>query len=128
MDAVCRSLFHVETFAPLVEGRGWQARAVMNEQHPILQGHFPGRPVMPGVAMVQLAGALLSRGLGRPVHLRSSRVIKFLSPLEPSTGTVLDLTLRVTGEEGDSVTCDVSGSCGDRAVFSIKGGFGPLPA
>jgi len=128
MEAACRSLFSVETFGPLTDAQGWQARAVMDTGHPVLKGHFPGRPVMPGVAMVQLATALLGRGLGRRVHLRSSRVIKFLSPLEPGTGTVLDLTLRITGAEGDLVACDISATCGERTVFSIKGNFGPLPA
>lgn len=123
--ALCRSLFRTSALTPLPEGHGWSSRATLVIDHPIFQGHFPGRPVTPGMVMVQLAQQLLSEGLSQEVHLRTARTIKFLSPLEPVTGTELDIVLRITAEEGSSYTCDIHGTCGERAVFSLKGSFAP---
>ncbi|MBK8341154.1 MAG: hypothetical protein IPK99_14675 [Flavobacteriales bacterium] len=123
--ALCRSLFRTSALAPLPEGHGWTARANLAVDHPIFRGHFPGRPVTPGMAIVQLAQQLLSEGLSQELHLRTARAIKFLSPLEPATGTDLDIVLKITGAEGSNYTCDISGTCGGRAVFSLKGSFAP---
>ena len=123
--ALCRSLFRTAPLVPLAEGRGWSARATLVIDHPIFQGHFPGRPVTPGMAMVQLTQQLLSEGLSQEVHLRTARAIKFLSPLEPTTGAELDVLLRITGEDDGGYNCDISGACGGRAVFSLKGSFAP---
>ena len=62
------------------------------------QGHFPGRPIMPGVliieAMEQAAGVLTVetlalRGSGKLVYFMSIEGAKFRSPVEP--GCLLDL-------------------------------------
>src|SRR3546814_526686 len=62
------------------------------------QGHFPGRPIMPGVliveAMAQAAGVLTVetmdlRGSGKLVYFMSIDGAKFRNPVEP--GCLLDL-------------------------------------
>ena len=68
----------------------------MNE--PFFQGHFPGRPIMPGVliveALAQAAGVLAveSMGLGdsgKLVYFMAIENAKFRKPVEP--GHLLDL-------------------------------------
>ena len=68
----------------------------MNE--PFFQGHFPGRPIMPGVliieALAQAAGILAveSMGLagsGKLVYFMAIDGAKFRAPVEP--GVLLDL-------------------------------------
>lgn len=50
-------------------------------QHPCLPGHFPGRPVVPGVLLLDRVAALLQRaGAG---SLRHIAVAKFVAPLLP---------------------------------------------
>ena len=68
----------------------------MNEQ--FFQGHFPGRPIMPGVlqieALAQAAGILAVEtlglaGTGKLVYFMAIEEAKFRAPVEP--GVLLDL-------------------------------------
>jgi 3-hydroxyacyl-[acyl-carrier-protein] dehydratase len=94
---------------------------------PFFQGHFPGRPIMPGVlqieALAQAAGilaveALGLAGTGKLVYFMAIEQAKFRAPVEP--GVLLDLeaeivqrrsrTCRFTGKASVSgkATCEVA--------------------
>ena len=68
-------------------------RVKLNEKHPIFAGHFPGRPVMPGVCMVQMVKELLTQQVNEKVNLKQSRNMKFLSVIDPSTQQEVNLTI-----------------------------------
>jgi len=84
----------------------------MNEQ--FFQGHFPGRPIMPGVliveAMAQAAGILAVESLGlagsgKLVYFMAIDGAKFRKPVEPG---VL-LKLEVTFVQKRSSVCKFAG-------------------
>jgi 3-hydroxyacyl-[acyl-carrier-protein] dehydratase len=77
----------------------------MNEG--FFQGHFPGRPIMPGVliveAMAQAAGVLTVESLnlsgsGKLVYFMSIDGAKFRTPVEP--GCLLDLHVEIVQLRG----------------------------
>lgn len=51
--------------------------------HPCLAGHFPGRPVVPAVVLLEFTVRALSDALGRRVRLAAVPAVKFLNPLLP---------------------------------------------
>lgn len=61
--------------------------------HPALPGHFPGRPISPGVLLLDLALEQGERWLGRPLTVDSLVQAKFVSPLLPEQDAQLHLTL-----------------------------------
>lgn len=69
----------------------------LSADHPILRAHFPGRPIVPGVilieAMAQAAG--LVRGGGDDVVLGLAAVdrVKVRRPVLPDQVVVIDVTL-----------------------------------
>ena len=84
----------------------------MNEQ--FFQGHFPGRPIMPGVliveAMAQAAGILAVESLGlaesgKLVYFMAIEGAKFRAPVEP--GCLL--TLEVEFVQKRSSVCKFAG-------------------
>lgn len=84
----------------------------MNEQ--FFQGHFPGRPIMPGVliveAIAQAAGILAVESLdlagsGKLVYFMTIDNAKFRAPVEP--GHLLDLHVEFTQFRGS--VCKFSG-------------------
>ena len=73
---------------------------IIAPDHPSIAGHFPGRPVVPGIVLLNEAIALLLRNWpGR--HVAALREVKFLSPVIP----------------GDAVTIDVIEMAPDRMSF-----------
>lgn len=80
--------------------------------HPAFAGHFPGRPIVPGVVLLdqalRFAQALCDRhGAGWQVGNA-----KFLSPVGPGETLLFSLDLTPRGSVAFSVTC------GERAVAS----------
>jgi 3-hydroxyacyl-[acyl-carrier-protein] dehydratase len=87
----------VDDIIPDVSARGIKAVSI-NE--PFFQGHFPGRPIMPGVliveAMAQTAGVLAIRsmnlaGSGKLVYFMAIEDAKFRAPVEPGCLLHLDV-------------------------------------
>ncbi len=93
----------------VIEVDGYQrAVAIKNVSinEPFFEGHFPGRPLFPGVlqleAMAQLAGVLLLRKLehtGKLAVLWSIDKVKLRAPVEPGDQLRIEVeTLRMKGE------------------------------
>ncbi len=68
----------------------WQSgngltRAILrvNWRHPIFEGHFPGRPVVPGACLLQLVKELVSMAIGSEVRLLRADQLKFVSMIGP---------------------------------------------
>jgi 3-hydroxyacyl-[acyl-carrier-protein] dehydratase len=88
----------VDRVAALVPGEEIHAIKAVSFNESFFQGHFPGRPIMPGVlqieALAQAAGILAVEtlqlaGSGKLVFFMAIEQAKFRSPVEP--GVLLDL-------------------------------------
>ncbi len=55
---------------------------VVAADHPSLAGHFPGRPIVPGVVLLEEAMALAPRTEGGPFRLRSAKFVRSVLPGE----------------------------------------------
>ena len=65
--------------------------------HPALPGHFPGRPIVPGVVLLQCVLDEAERWLGTQLSVRTLPQAKFSAPLLPEQDA--ELELRRTGNE-----------------------------
>lgn len=57
------------------------------------RGHFDGRPVLPGVAQLELLEDLAGRVLGAPVWIREVERVRFRSAIVPEDRLRVDLRL-----------------------------------
>lgn len=57
--------------------------------HPVFAGHFPGRPIVPGVMLLEWAQAEIGAALGCAPHELRVREAKFFAPLEPGQRATL---------------------------------------
>lgn len=82
----------VDRVEELVVGERIAALKAVSINEPFFQGHFPGRPIMPGVliveALAQAAGVLAIeslglQGSGRLVYFMAIEAAKFRRPVEP---------------------------------------------
>lgn len=65
---------------------GFEAVVRCNPDHAVFKAHFPGNPITPGACMLQEAGVLMQERTGRPLFLKMSKNIKYLSLLVPAEG------------------------------------------
>ena len=64
--------------------------------HPAFEGHFPGRPIVPGVVLLGRAVRALADALGAPPSAYEIASAKFLRPVGP--GTTLRIRVEQSGE------------------------------
>ncbi|MEL1249983.1 3-hydroxyacyl-ACP dehydratase FabZ [Aurantiacibacter gilvus] len=117
----------VDRVTELVKGESISAIKAVTFNEGFFQGHFPGRPIMPGVlqieALAQAAGILGIETLdladsGKLVYFMAIENAKFRAPVEP--GCLLQLDVAFTQQRSKickfdgkasvdgKVTCDVS--------------------
>lgn len=84
----------VEAAAAAADSAHFTATFAICADHPALAGHFPGRPVVPGVLLLDEVLQAVERWLG-PVSCRELVQAKFVRPLLP--GERAELTLRRRG-------------------------------
>ena len=65
---------------------GFSAKLRCNASHPVYQSHFPGNPITPGACLLKTTGEVLQQKLGRPLYLKASKNIKYLSLVIPEEG------------------------------------------
>lgn len=77
----------------------WQVPA----DHPAFAGHFPGRPIVPGVVLLDRAILFAEQWLGRPVGHWQVGNAKFFSPVGPDQILTFSLQARASGSIAFSV-------------------------
>jgi 3-hydroxyacyl-[acyl-carrier-protein] dehydratase len=85
---------------------------VVPRDHPAFAGHFPGRPVLPGVALLAEAIAAVTEATGTRVQDWSLESAKFHAPVGPDARLVVNHAPTHTG----AVRFEIR--CGDVAVAS----------
>jgi len=95
----------VDEVLEVVPGRSARARWTLPPDAPFLAGHFPGRPIMPGVLIVEAlaqTGALavlsVDEHRGRLALFAGIERARFRRPVEP--GETLDLEVELTRRRG----------------------------
>jgi 3-hydroxyacyl-[acyl-carrier-protein] dehydratase len=102
--AIARMLPHrfpmllIDRVEAVIEGVSARGIKAVSGNEPFFQGHFPGRPIMPGVliveAMAQTAGVLAIATLGvsdKLVYFMAIEDAKFRRPVEPGCLLALDV-------------------------------------
>jgi 3-hydroxyacyl-[acyl-carrier-protein] dehydratase len=71
------------------------ATILINEEHEVFKGHFPGNPIMPGVCMMQIIKELTEKITESPLFMQSLSNVKFMALINPFNTPELRLELDV---------------------------------
>jgi 3-hydroxyacyl-[acyl-carrier-protein] dehydratase len=105
-----------------------RAEAEFPADLPVFGGHFPGRPLVTGVAYIAIAQAAYEQAMGVKIRILAVERCKWKTPTVPGerlrlTATVTDLgaqlRIKATLTKPDGVTCELHlllGACGDRLL------------
>ena len=104
------------TVSNLRKGPVTYCTLTIEREHPILQGHFPGQPVVPGVCIIQAVRDALEAVLEKKMIMAGADQIKFLQPILPDkvSWAEMEVTLKENAGEILKVTAQITG---DGVVF-----------
>jgi len=88
--------------------------------HPALEGHFPGHPIVPGVVILDHVIAAFNKERGSSFKINKIPSVKFLSPLEP--GVRIDFTFDISNN-----LARFTGKCGEKTIVSGQLEFSLAP-
>jgi 3-hydroxyacyl-[acyl-carrier-protein] dehydratase len=118
----------VDRVESLDPDKGITAIKAVTINEPFFQGHFPGRPIMPGVliveALAQAAGVLAVEALGlagsgKLVYFMAIEGAKFRQPVEP--GDLLKLEVEFVQKRAS--VCKVSGRASVDGKVAAEASF-----
>jgi 3-hydroxyacyl-[acyl-carrier-protein] dehydratase len=119
-------LYTIESLTLSDEGDKISCRILLNAEHAVFKGHFPGNPILPGVCTVQIVLELLEKATGKQLMLNKAGNIKYLGFISPKTTpeVLFDLTVKNAGD--GILNCSAGITAGGNTVCSFKGEYGPL--
>lgn len=66
--------------------------------HPALAGHFPGRPIVPGVVLLDEVAYAFAARSSASLRITGFSGIKFIAPLSPQQACVVTFTEKKPGQ------------------------------
>lgn len=115
-----KGLYRIENF--IINDGGLAAQIKIDPGHEVFKGHFPGKPVMPGVCMIQIIKELTERALNRELFLSVASNVKFMAIIDPETNPDLRLELAIAEEDG-TVKVRNTTSYGDTVALKLSATF-----
>jgi len=81
------------------EGEGkYTCEVVLNPEHAVYEGHFPGMPVTPGVCLLHMVKTCASQITDSRLRYNSISSCKFLAVVDPTRTTKLLVTIEIAGD------------------------------
>jgi 3-hydroxyacyl-[acyl-carrier-protein] dehydratase len=94
----------------------------LNVDHKLYKGHFPDKPVTPGVALIEIIRQILSATLKKNLMLTEAKDIKFIASVVPPNTNNLELEIKFQDiDPGYSVNCILSGN--NQVYTKLRGIF-----
>jgi 3-hydroxyacyl-[acyl-carrier-protein] dehydratase len=96
-----------------------QASVLLNADHAIFKGHFPGQPVLPGVCMLEMITVITGENLKTPLRIKEASLIKFLRMIDPKKNPMINFEIKYqTLPEGHSANGKIYGD--DRVFMKFQ--------
>ncbi len=81
------------------ENQKYLATVLINENHEVFKGHFPGNPIMPGVCMMQIIKELSEQITESSLIMQSLSNVKFMALINPFITPELRLEIEISSTE-----------------------------
>ena len=95
------------------------ATLVVPEAHPILVGHFPGAPLVPGVLLLDAIARAYGEAVQVPHTLLAVLDCRFLQPLAPAQPATLQATT-AAGDQPHTISVDGQWWRGQDRIASFR--------
>ena len=96
-----------------------KAKISINKDHSILEGHFPGLPIVPGVCMMQIIREIMEVMSGKELELTAADSMKFLSVINPNQNSEVEVDIAYA-EHADHYTVNATLFAAAVTFFKLK--------
>lgn len=77
----------------LIEANKYEIEILIDPNHAVFEGHFPGQPILPGVCLIEIIREILIDINQQTVQLAQAHNIKFLKVVDPRVDPNLKIKL-----------------------------------
>ena len=99
------------------------ATILINKEHEVFLGHFPGRPIMPGVCLTNMITDVISLSKHHQYFLKSANFIKFLTIVQPETTPIVSIKISISEEVESSLKADALVFSENTTFLKFQGYF-----
>ena len=107
---------------PIIEADIVKANIKLNPLHSVFEAHFPGRPVLPGVYMIQMVKEVVETWTDKKIRLVLGQDLKFLSVIIPEENTMIQMEVKIS-TEGEKIRLVAQLLSNAVGFFKFKGVF-----
>jgi 3-hydroxyacyl-[acyl-carrier-protein] dehydratase len=107
---------------PVTEADIIKADITLDPLHKIFEAHFPGRPVLPGVYMMQMVKEVAEAWIDKKIRLVLGQDLKFLSVINPQDNPMIQIELMIS-TEGEKIRIVAQLLSNAVVFFKFKGVF-----
>ena len=107
---------------PIIEADIVKVDIRLNPLHPIFEAHFPGRPILPGVYMMQMVKEVVETWTEKKIRLVLGQDLKFLSVVNPEENSMMQMELKINWE-GEKIRIVAQLLSNAVVFFKFKGVF-----
>jgi 3-hydroxyacyl-[acyl-carrier-protein] dehydratase len=112
------SFYQIEKYS--TEGTVELYEIKFNPEHAIFKGHFPDRPITPGVIEMEIVKQLLEKSTSKKLSLVKVRNCKFLNILNPEEDTVVGVSIMYSEKEGSAIESEASIQNESKGFLKLK--------
>lgn len=128
MNGVLHQTGFCRTLTRTVDGGAFSATVELNPEHPIFRGHFPGRPITPGVCSLELTREVVGAVTGRSWLIRSCQSVKFSRLIEPGITPIVRVAGTLSYRDETSLSVSATVQTDEGIACKISGLFEPTDA
>lgn len=99
-----------------------KATILLNKEHSIYEGHFPGQPIVPGVCIIQMLKEILELSFSQKLLLSEAKQIKFLKMINPEENQVMNAEIKWSFSE-QIYSVEANFSVDDQISLKFQGNF-----
>ena len=109
-----------DTHLAQVAHEGWLLTVRIPATSPLFTGHFPGHPILPGVAQLALVTRALADWRGPGIALAGVRSLKLRQPLGPGDTLTIRLSPAENAENAVSFVIEKAGTAVSRGTVLTR--------
>ena len=98
-----------------------KAIILLNKDHVLYEGHFPGQPVVPGVMQLQMIKELVEKSTNRELLLSEVTIAKYINMIDPIESEILQVEIKISQLESKHFKINASITHGQLVFTKLKG-------